>query len=60
MSESRVQLVLYPEGQIHKAVIDAPDLADKHARAVKGVVVELPVLADYREPADEDAGVTPA
>lgn len=50
-----VQLVVYAEGQIGLAVVDSPDRADEYARNVGGVVVELPVLADYRK-GDRDDG----
>ncbi|HEY9408900.1 MAG TPA: hypothetical protein VIP77_04905 [Jiangellaceae bacterium] len=44
----KVQLVVYAEGQIGLAVVDNPARAHEYARAVEGVVVELPALADYR------------
>ena len=46
--EPMVQLVLYDTGQICTALVDNMDLAVKRAQAVNGVIVELPILKDYR------------
>jgi hypothetical protein len=43
-----VHLVLYDSGQICTALVDNLSLAEKRAQAVGGVVVELPILKDYR------------
>ena len=48
MPESKVHMVLYDSGLHAGTYLDAPELADEHARAVNGVVVELPILNDYR------------
>mgnify|MGYP001610038942 CR=1 FL=1 len=47
-ADPMVHLVLYDSGQICTALVDNPDLAEKRAQAVNGVVVELPILKDYR------------
>lgn len=52
-SDPKVHLVLYDNGQICTALVDNPDLAEKRARAVGGVIVELPILKDYREKATQ-------
>ena len=44
----KVHLVLYDSVQICTALVDNPGLAEKRAQAVSGVVVELPILSDYR------------
>ena len=46
--EPKVHLVLYDNGQICTALVDNLSLAEKRARAVGGVIVELPILSDYR------------
>ncbi|MUN41428.1 hypothetical protein [Actinomadura litoris] len=49
-AESEVHLVVDGTG-IVRAYLDAPDRADKHARTVGGVIVELPIIADHRREA---------
>lgn len=46
--ETLVQLVVDPVAGILSTWVDNPDRAEEFARNVDGVVVELPVVADYR------------
>lgn len=45
---ARVQLVVVENVGIMYAYVDAPELADRMAKILEGVVVELPTTADYR------------
>jgi len=44
----KVHLVLNDTGQLCSALVDNLELAERSARSVRGVVVELPILSDYR------------
>lgn len=45
--QPKVQLVILDTG-LFKAYVDWPDMADQVARENGGVVIEVPIKADYR------------